>query len=90
MAVNCFQPLRGAPVTKVKQFEPHAQVAAPLRTPTDLSPDAVNAISAALNALLADTFAFYLKTKNFHWHVSGPHSATTICCSTSNPTRFSK
>ena len=32
-----------------------------------------NAISAALNALLADTFAFYLKTKNFHWHVSGPH-----------------
>ena len=60
-------------MTKVKQFEPHAQVAAPLRTPTDLSPDAVNAISAALNALLADTFALYLKTKNFHWHVSGPH-----------------
>jgi starvation-inducible DNA-binding protein len=60
-------------VTKVKQFEPRGQVAAPLKTPTDLSPDAVNAVSAALNAILADSFALYLKTKNFHWHVSGPH-----------------
>jgi starvation-inducible DNA-binding protein len=60
-------------VTKVKQFEPRIQVAAPLRTPTDLSPDAVNTIATALNAILADTFALYLKTKNFHWHVSGPH-----------------
>lgn len=60
-------------MTKVRQFEPRAQVAAPLKTPTDLSPNAVNDISAALNALLADTFALYLKTKNFHWHVSGPH-----------------
>jgi starvation-inducible DNA-binding protein len=60
-------------VTKVKQFEPRFQVAAPLRTPTDLSSDAVNALSTALNAILADTFALYLKTKNFHWHVSGPH-----------------
>jgi len=46
---------------------------APLGTPTDLSADAVRDISAALNALLADMFALYLKTKNFHWHVSGPH-----------------
>ena len=46
---------------------------APLATPTDLSADAVRDISAALNALLADMFALYLKTKNFHWHVSGPH-----------------
>jgi starvation-inducible DNA-binding protein len=46
---------------------------APLATPTDLSAEAVRDISAALNALLADTFALYLKTKNFHWHVSGPH-----------------
>jgi starvation-inducible DNA-binding protein len=68
-----FQPQRGAPVTKVSQFEPRAQVAAPLKTPTDLSPDAVSAISTALNAILADTFALYLKAKNFHWHVSGPH-----------------
>ena len=60
-------------MTKVRQFEPRAQVAAPLKTPTDLSPNAVGEISTALNALLADTFALYLKTKNFHWHVSGPH-----------------
>src|ERR1700737_120897 len=46
---------------------------APLRTPTNLKSDAVRDISAALNALLADVFALYLKTKNFHWHVSGPH-----------------
>jgi starvation-inducible DNA-binding protein len=46
---------------------------AALGTPTDLSPDNVSAITAALNPLLADAFALYLKTKNFHWHVSGPH-----------------
>src|SRR5256886_17470937 len=46
---------------------------AALATPTDLSSEAVRDISAALNALLADMFALYLKTKNFHWHVSGPH-----------------
>jgi starvation-inducible DNA-binding protein len=46
---------------------------APLATPTDLAPNAVRDIAGALNALLADTFALYLKTKNFHWHVSGPH-----------------
>jgi starvation-inducible DNA-binding protein len=40
---------------------------------TDLSDKAVADISASLNALLADTFALYVKTKNFHWHVSGPH-----------------
>ncbi|HVU30516.1 MAG TPA: DNA starvation/stationary phase protection protein [Sphingomicrobium sp.] len=44
-----------------------------LGTPTDLKKEAVRDISAALNALLADMFALYLKTKNFHWHVSGPH-----------------
>jgi starvation-inducible DNA-binding protein len=44
-----------------------------LGTPTDLSADAVRDISAALRALLADTFALYLKTKNYHWHMSGPH-----------------
>ena len=47
--------------------------AAPLATPTDLSINAVRDISGALNILLADMFALYLKTKNFHWHVSGPH-----------------
>lgn len=46
---------------------------APLSTPTDLSADATRDVSAALNGLLADAFALYLKTKNFHWHLSGPH-----------------
>jgi starvation-inducible DNA-binding protein len=45
---------------------------APLTTPSDLSASTRD-ISGALNALLADVFALYLKTKNFHWHVSGPH-----------------
>ena len=44
-----------------------------LGTPTDLSADAVRDISGALNALLADMFALYFKTKNFHWHISGPN-----------------
>ncbi len=44
-----------------------------LDTPTDLSSAAVAEISGALNLLLADMFALYLKTKNFHWHMSGPH-----------------
>ena len=46
---------------------------APLDTPTDLRANAVAEVSGALNILLADMFALYLKTKNFHWHVSGPH-----------------
>jgi starvation-inducible DNA-binding protein len=44
-----------------------------LQTPTDLTEAATRDISAALNGLLADVFALYIKTKNFHWHVSGPH-----------------
>jgi starvation-inducible DNA-binding protein len=47
--------------------------AASIHTPTDLGPNATRDISAALNLLLADTFALYMKTKNFHWHISGPH-----------------
>jgi starvation-inducible DNA-binding protein len=50
-----------------------AQQKAPLATPTDFDPQAVKDISGVLNALLADVFALYLKTKNFHWHMSGPH-----------------
>lgn len=46
---------------------------APLATPSDLGDNAVRDLSGALNELLADVFALYLKTKNFHWHVSGPH-----------------
>ena len=52
---------------------PTARRKAPLGTPTDLGSAATRDISGALNALLADFFALYLKTKNFHWHVSGPH-----------------
>ena len=47
--------------------------AAPLATPTDLEAGATQDIAGALNAILADVFALYLKTKNFHWHMSGPH-----------------
>src|SRR5271155_1764395 len=46
---------------------------APLKVPTDITPEAVADITGALNALLADVFTLYLKTKNFHWHMSGPH-----------------
>ena len=46
---------------------------APLATPSALGPEAVKNITGALNAVLADVFTLYLKTKNFHWHMSGPH-----------------
>jgi starvation-inducible DNA-binding protein len=46
---------------------------APLLTPTDLTAAATKDIAGAMNAILADVFALYLKTKNFHWHMSGPH-----------------
>lgn len=46
---------------------------APLRTPTLLAKENVQNITGELNVLLADVFALYLKTKNFHWHLSGPH-----------------
>ena len=50
-----------------------AAVRAPLAVPTDLGGNSVKEVTAALNRLLADTFALYMKTKNFHWHMSGPH-----------------
>ncbi|MCK1599525.1 DNA starvation/stationary phase protection protein [Bradyrhizobium sp. 164] len=49
------------------------KVSPDLDTPTDLPPDGVKKVSQALNVLLADAFALYLKTKNFHWHISGRH-----------------
>jgi starvation-inducible DNA-binding protein len=58
---------------KVSKLESRRKAAPALDTPTDLSPDAVKAISGALNRILADSYALFLKTKNFHWHVSGPH-----------------
>ena len=53
--------------------EASARRAAALNTPSDLPASATRDISGALNNLLADMFALYMKTKNFHWHMSGPH-----------------
>jgi starvation-inducible DNA-binding protein len=60
-------------VNKVRALDARSKTAAALDTPSDLSAQAVEQISTKLNAILATTFALYLKTKNFHWHVSGPH-----------------
>ena len=53
--------------------DPRERRKAPLSTPTSLSAEATRDLSTALTLLLADIFALYLKTKNFHWHMSGPH-----------------
>jgi starvation-inducible DNA-binding protein len=58
---------------KVRALDTRRRVSPALDTPTDLSDNAVRELSAKLNEILADAFALYLKTKNFHWHVSGPH-----------------
>ena len=50
-----------------------ARGTAALKTPTDLAAKGVTAIAGELRQLLADVFALYVKTKNFHWHISGPH-----------------
>jgi starvation-inducible DNA-binding protein len=57
----------------MKKSDAKTRRMAPLQTPTGLGSQATKDVSAALNLLLADFFALYLKTKNFHWHVSGPH-----------------
>jgi starvation-inducible DNA-binding protein len=54
------------------------KVSSDLDTPTDLPQEAVDKISAALNTLLADAFALYLKTKNFHWHVKRDHPVSKL------------
>jgi starvation-inducible DNA-binding protein len=56
-----------------KTAEQIARQKSPLATPSDIDPKSVKDITGALNALLADVFSLYLKTKNFHWHMSGPH-----------------
>lgn len=56
-----------------KSQEHRSAAAGPLGTPTDLSATATREISGAMNAILADVYALYVKTKNFHWHLSGPH-----------------
>jgi starvation-inducible DNA-binding protein len=60
-----------------------------LEPASDLGREAVEAISAELRRLLADVFALYLKTKNFHWHMTGRHFGTTICSSMSTAIRSS-
>jgi starvation-inducible DNA-binding protein len=61
---------KGPPVATAKNA---SKVAVDLDTPSDLPQDATDKISKTLNVLLADAFALYLKTKNFHWHMSGRH-----------------
>jgi starvation-inducible DNA-binding protein len=56
-----------------KRLELEQRRDAPLATRTDLSRAAVKDVTGTMNAILADVFALYLKTKNFHWHMSGPH-----------------
>ena len=60
-------------MSKAKSDNKSDKTSPDLDTPTDLPQAAVDKISAALNTLLADAFALYVKTKNFHWHVSGRH-----------------
>lgn len=64
-------PAKKLPATKTEQAKKLQK--APLLFPTDLGEKASKDISAAMNSVLADVFALYIKTKNFHWHVSGPH-----------------
>jgi len=59
--------------TATKQEKSNERQRTPLSTPTDLSAEGTRDITGALNEVLADVFALYLKTKNFHWHLSGPH-----------------
>ena len=72
MAKSAKEKSATAKLAKSAPAKPQAALAR-LKTPTDLGDNAVKDIAAVLNRLLADSFALYLKTKNFHWHVSGPH-----------------
>jgi starvation-inducible DNA-binding protein len=63
--------MRTATATEKQQLKQRRR--APLDTPTDLTAEATRDVAGAMNAILADVFALYLKTKNFHWHLSGPH-----------------
>ncbi|HWK33045.1 MAG TPA: DNA starvation/stationary phase protection protein [Hyphomicrobium sp.] len=60
-------------MTKAAESKAADRRKAPLQTPSLYNTNTIRDISGAMNALLADTFALYLKTKNFHWHMSGPH-----------------
>jgi starvation-inducible DNA-binding protein len=56
-----------------ERSEPITRRNAPLNTPSDIDSKSIAEITSAMNALLADVFGLYVKTKNFHWHMSGPH-----------------
>jgi starvation-inducible DNA-binding protein len=58
---------------EVATYALYSERGAPIQTPTDLTADATQDVAAAMNLILADVFALYIKTKNFHWHMSGPH-----------------
>ena len=73
MRISRHIPQGDAVNNKVRALDTRRKVSPALDTPTDLSDDAVRALSAKLNEILADAFALYLKTKNFHWHLSGRH-----------------
>ena len=75
LSKNRTHPRRNPPKLAMARQSAMPRKALPesLDTPTDLSNDAVPALTKAINGLLADAFALYLKTKNFHWHMSGPH-----------------
>jgi starvation-inducible DNA-binding protein len=60
-------------MSEAKKKDLKGRRAAPLVTPSDLGPKASQDIAGGMNAILADVWAIYLKTKNFHWHMSGPH-----------------
>jgi starvation-inducible DNA-binding protein len=75
---GCFTGHTSIPEKEERNFMPASpemieRQKAALATRADIEPEAVKEISGALNALLADVFSLYLKTKNFHWHMSGPH-----------------
>jgi len=61
--------MKATSIPKAKSYPPPHRLA----TPTELSPQEVRAVAEAVNPLIADAFALYVKTKNFHWHVYGPH-----------------
>ncbi|HTV59969.1 MAG TPA: DNA starvation/stationary phase protection protein [Verrucomicrobiae bacterium] len=58
---------------EAKEADVKERQRAPLATPSILAADAVKNVAGAMNGVLADVFALYIKTKNFHWHMSGPH-----------------
>jgi len=61
--------MRTSTITRIKSYPPPPQLA----TPTELTPHEVKAVTEVVNPLIADAFTLYVKTKNFHWHVYGPH-----------------